>query len=109
MNPKFPGTNPAFKYNEKLFPAGHSEKIHYHKSRMEVWVILKGEAMITLEGMEFPVEAGGSVTIPRFHRHGLRVGTTLPLQILEIWIYPQAEEEGLEDDCFLVEEGSNDG
>ena len=57
MNPKFPGDNSSHQYHERILPSGHLEAIHYHKLRTEVWVILSGEAIVTLEGMEFPVDA----------------------------------------------------
>jgi len=104
MDPKFPGKDAASQVHTRVFGVGVTEPLHFHRFRAEVWIILKGEALIFSEGLEFQAEAGQSVTIPRFSRHGLVNKGDTPCEVLEVWIYPQAASDELKEDYILCEE-----
>ena len=47
---------------------------HKHAG-FEFWYILEGEAIVSLDGQEYPVEAGDLIYLPPQSHHGLRTTT----------------------------------
>ena len=41
----------------------------YHYKRSEVWTMVKGEAIVTLDGKRIPLNAGEVIEIPREAKH----------------------------------------
>ena len=42
----------------------------------EFWFILEGEAVVSIDGQDYPVEAGDLIYLPPQSRHGLRTTTS---------------------------------
>ncbi len=51
-----------------VFP-GQRLSLQRHRRRREHWYVVRGKAMVTVEGREIPLEAGQSVEIPRGSWH----------------------------------------
>ena len=45
--------------------------LQYHHQRSEHWIVVSGPALITVDGREMAVKAGGHVFIPKTARHRL--------------------------------------
>jgi mannose-6-phosphate isomerase len=43
--------------------------LQYHKKRSELWKVIKGTAMVEIEGKTRTLEAGETITIPRRAKH----------------------------------------
>ncbi len=71
-----------------------------HEKRSEHWVIVEGEALITLEGKEIRLSPGQSVDIPRKAAHRIRN----PGQSLLIFIEIQKGDYFGEDDILRLED-----
>jgi quercetin dioxygenase-like cupin family protein len=56
---------------------GDQLKVHRH-APPELYYLLAGEGMVTIDGIEYPVETGAAVFIPGNAAHGIRnIGPTL--------------------------------
>ena len=58
-------------YKVKRIEVLPAKRLSYqrHQKRDEHWVIVEGEAVVTLEGKDIPLSPGGSVDIPRMAAH----------------------------------------
>lgn len=72
----------------------------YHHSRCEHWIIVTGEAHITLEDYEILKVAGSSVYIPVEARHRVENKQDTPLVFIEV----QTGEYFGEDDIVRIED-----
>jgi mannose-6-phosphate isomerase-like protein (cupin superfamily) len=45
-------------------PAGESEKRHFHKKARQFFLVLKGEAMIEIEGISTSLSVGQGIEVP---------------------------------------------
>jgi len=71
-----------------------------HRKRDEHWVIVEGEAVVTLEGKDRPLFPGGSVDIPRMAAHRI----LNPGKNLLIFIEVQKGDYFGEDDIIRLED-----
>ncbi len=55
-----------------------------HRHRDEHWVIVQGEAVVTVEGKDTPLSPGGSVDIPRMAAHRIHNPGETPLVFIEV-------------------------
>lgn len=62
--------------NWSLLPAGKSFQPHYHEDMDEIFVIIKGSALITSGGETALVGMGDSVVIPAGEIHEMKNNTT---------------------------------
>ena len=60
---------------------GHWLGLHRH-SPPEIYYVLAGEGVVTLNGKETPVKAGSAVFIPSMAEHGIRQTGAAPLRFL---------------------------
>jgi len=51
---------------------GHRPSYQYHHKRTEYWTIVKGRALVTLDGEELIKEAGASITVPAGVQHRIK-------------------------------------
>ena len=71
-----------------------------HEKRSEHWVVVEGEAVVTLEGKEIRLSPGQSVDIPRMAPHRILNPGPVPLIFIEI----QKGEYFGEDDILRLED-----
>lgn len=71
-----------------------------HEKRSEHWMIVQGQAVVTLEGSEIPLNAGQAIDIPRKAAHRILNPRQAPLVFIEI----QTGEYFGEDDIIRLED-----
>jgi mannose-6-phosphate isomerase-like protein (cupin superfamily) len=59
-------------------------KAHRHNAHSEVVVVLKGRAMMTLNGKRFKIRKGDIVCIPKGAIHSVKTLSKKPLQVLSV-------------------------
>ncbi len=72
-----------------------------HENRSEHWIVVEGEALVTLEGKEVRLSPGGSIDIPRMAAHRILNPGKGPLVFIEVQTGDSFEENDiirLEDD-----------
>ena len=90
-------------YKVKRIEVLPGQRLSYqkHEKRAEHWVIVAGEALVTLEGEERPLCPGQSIDIPRGAAHRMKNPGKSLLTFIEIQSGDSFEEEDivrLEDD-----------
>ncbi|MCL4108792.1 UNVERIFIED_CONTAM: hypothetical protein GTU68_049133 [Idotea baltica] len=63
---------------------GASLSLQSHEHRSEHWIVVQGQAMVSLNGMESQVEENQSVYIPRGAKHRLANPAQTPLILIEV-------------------------
>lgn len=63
---------------------GHHMSYHSHHERDEIWTVISGTGVVTVDGEEITVKAGDSVSILRGMKHTVRAGESEPLTMIEI-------------------------
>jgi len=71
-----------------------------HEKRSEHWVVVEGEAVVTLEGKEVRLSPGGSIDIPRTAAHRILNPGKGPLVFIEV----QRGDYFGEDDIIRLED-----
>jgi mannose-6-phosphate isomerase len=71
-----------------------------HEKRSEHWVVVEGEAVVTLEGKEVRLSPGGSIDIPRMAAHRILNPGKGPLVFIEV----QRGDYFGEDDIIRLED-----
>jgi len=89
-------------YKVKRIEVLPAKRLSYqrHQKRDEHWVIVEGEAIVTLEGKEIPLSAGGCVDIPRMAAHRI----LNPGKSLLLFIEVQRGDYFGEDDIIRLED-----
>jgi mannose-6-phosphate isomerase len=89
-------------YKVKRIEVLPAKRLSYqrHQKRDEHWVIVEGEALVTVEGKEIPLSPGGSVDIPRMAAHRI----LNPGKSLLIFIEVQKGDYFGEDDIIRLED-----
>jgi mannose-6-phosphate isomerase-like protein (cupin superfamily) len=80
---------------------GQRLSLQSHRYREEHWVVVSGEAVVTLDKREIVLGPGGSVDIPREAPHRIRNPGSDPLVFIEVQLGEYLEEDDivrLEDD-----------
>lgn len=73
-----------FKVKRIVVLPGHRLSLQRHKLRREHWYVLTGNAVVTRDGEEHPLQAGQSVDIPVGAAH--RIGNRGPAEVTIIEI-----------------------
>jgi mannose-6-phosphate isomerase-like protein (cupin superfamily) len=71
-----------------------------HEKRSEHWIVVEGEAVVTLEGKEVRLSPGGSIDIPRMAAHRVLNPGKGPLVFIEV----QRGDYFGEDDIIRLED-----
>ncbi len=89
-------------YKVKRIEVLPAKRLSYqkHRKRDEHWVIVEGEAVVTVEGKDIPLYPGGSVDIPRMAAHRI----LNPGKRLLIFIEVQKGDYFGEDDIIRLED-----
>ena len=72
--------------------AGQSISYQYHTDRAEVWVIVKGKGILTIDGVDSVVETGSTIKIPAGSKHSLLAATEI--ELVEVQLGTGELEEG---------------
>lgn len=64
--------------------AGHRLSYQYHHHRQEFWTVVKGEAVVVLDGEEYVVKYGESIFIPLGAKHRIENRTSETLVFIEV-------------------------
>ena len=70
-----------------------SYQLHHHRS--EHWIVVKGMAKVTIEGLESFVSAGESIFIKTGQKHRLENPGKTPLEIIEVQMGEYLEEDDI--------------
>jgi mannose-6-phosphate isomerase len=73
----------------------------YHYKRSEVWTMVSGEAIVTLDGKSIPLKAGDVIEIPKKAKHRIENPGTETLVFIEVQLGSYFGEDDivrLEDD-----------
>ncbi len=76
-----------------------------HRQREEHWFVVEGEALVTRDGEEVPLQAGGAVDIPRGGWHRVQNLGGGPLVFIEVQrgdYFGEDDIERMEDDYGRV-------
>jgi len=63
---------------------GHRLSLQMHQSRSEHWVIVKGEALVTLGEREIRLRANEEAIIPQRTKHRVANPASIPLVFIEV-------------------------
>ena len=80
--------------------AGQAISYQYHERRSEVWVILSGKGILTIDGVDSVVSPGSVINVPVQARHSLLAATDL--EFIEVQIGTGELEE---EDIVRLEKG----
>ncbi|VAX22463.1 Mannose-1-phosphate guanylyltransferase / Mannose-6-phosphate isomerase [hydrothermal vent metagenome] len=79
---------------------GKRLSLQKHKQRAEHWVVVSGEAIVTLDNREIPLKAGEAVDIPKEAAHRVMNPGAEPLVFVEV----QMGDYFGEDDIIRLED-----
>ena len=75
----------------------------YHMKRAETWTIIKGQGIVTVDGVEKKISAGESININKESRHRILNSGDTPLVFIEV----QTGTYFGEDDIVRIEDDYN--
>lgn len=64
---------------------GHAMNYHSHEHRREVWTVVEGEGIATVDGIELRMQVGDTLELPAGTKHSVRAGDTT-LKLIEVQI-----------------------
>jgi mannose-1-phosphate guanylyltransferase/mannose-6-phosphate isomerase len=85
----------GYKVKEVVVHPGKRLSLQYHNQRAEHWVVVQGEAMVTLGQEISKITANESVYIPVKTPHRLENPGPAPLKIIEVQTGPYLEEDDI--------------
>jgi len=91
---------PTHKVKRIWVNPGHRLSYQTHRLRSEHWVIVVGEAKVTIDGKEFSLKAGDSIDIPVGSAHRIENPGPHPLSFIEV----QRGEDFSENDVIRLED-----
>tara|TARA_B100001175_G_scaffold222795_1_gene189808 strand:- start:132 stop:482 length:351 start_codon:yes stop_codon:yes gene_type:complete len=91
---------PDYKIKRIEVEPGHRLSYQYHNLRSEVWIIIKGEARINIDGIESKFSNGQTITIPVGAKHRVQNSGKEKLVFIEV----QTGTYFGEDDIIRVED-----
>ena len=78
-----------------ILHAGHAMNYHSHERRDEVWTVLAGEGVATVDGVERCITAGDVVSLPAGCKHTVRAISDLTLMEVQIGEEIRVEDKRL--------------
>ena len=75
-------------FKSKMIRVEPGQKLSYqsHSKRSEHWVIIKGEAVVTLDDKEIILKQGEHIFIPQNSKHRLLNRTDSPVEFIEVQV-----------------------
>jgi mannose-6-phosphate isomerase-like protein (cupin superfamily) len=89
-----------FKIKRIIITPGKRLSMQYHCHRLEHWVVVRGTALVTIDGKENFIHEGESAFIPKNAKHRLENPGKIDLEIIEV----QSGEYLGEDDIVRLED-----
>ncbi len=87
---------------KKIYVKPHKRlSLQYHKHRSEHWVVVKGEALVTIGNRDFTIKENESIFVPKGEKHRIANPTNKSVEIIEVQVgFPLTEEDivRIEDD-----------
>jgi mannose-1-phosphate guanylyltransferase/mannose-6-phosphate isomerase len=77
-------SGPGFQVKRIVVNPGAKLSLQLHHKRSEHWVVVSGQAVVTVGEKTFPLHEGGSTFIPVETRHRLENPGKTPLQLIEV-------------------------
>jgi len=74
----------GFKVKRLEVLPGKRLSYQYHAHRAEHWVVVKGKASVTLDGVDHIVDEGGAIDVPVTARHRIANGGPERLVLIEV-------------------------
>ncbi len=78
----------AMGYNKRL--SGGVLETETHNNEEEIYIVMRGEGILVLDGVEFSIAAGEAAYIPRDKEHGIICTSEEPLEYLFVANWPKA-------------------
>jgi mannose-6-phosphate isomerase-like protein (cupin superfamily) len=75
---------PGYKVKRIIVLPGKRLSYQKHFKRKEHWILVEGEALVTLDGKDIPLMAGDSIDIPLASAHRIANPGKTPLVFIEI-------------------------
>jgi mannose-6-phosphate isomerase len=75
---------PGYKVKRIEVKPGHRLSLQMHQSRSEHWVVVSGEALVTLGERELALHTNEDILIPRQTKHRVANPGTQPLVFIEV-------------------------
>ncbi|HVG20906.1 MAG TPA: phosphomannose isomerase type II C-terminal cupin domain [Blastocatellia bacterium] len=75
---------PGYKVKRIEVKPGHRLSLQMHENRTEHWVIVEGEAVVTVGDREISLRANEEVLIPVRTKHRVKNAGKLPLMFIEV-------------------------
>jgi len=76
-----------------VLPPGTSIGVHSHPTHEEMYIILKGKGVGTLNGKEYPISAGDLIPIKIGWAHGVYNNSSEPMELLNIGVFKHGVTE----------------
>ena len=84
INPSL-GTEKVDVHLNRLIPGGPPGKLHHHTHADDVYIVRRGEGLLTVEGKSYAIRADDVVYIPAGMKHSLSNRGVEPFEIFEIY------------------------
>lgn len=75
---------PDYKVKRIIVLPGKRLSYQKHEKRQEQWTVVRGRAVVTLDGKDIPLKAGESVKIPRGAAHRIKCAGAEELAFVEV-------------------------
>ncbi len=92
----------SFKVKSIIVNPGQKLSLQLHHKRAEHWIIVKGEALMTLGEKEIPLKENENIYIPKKTKHRIENPGKLPLEFTEVQTGDYLGEDDIErfDDIY---------
>lgn len=92
---------PSYKVKRIIVRPGKRLSYQKHAKRKEHWALVQGEALVTLDGHDIPLQAGGTINIPLGAAHRIANTGEEDMVFIEVQLgsyFGEDDIERLEDD-----------
>ena len=79
------GTHNVDVHLNRLAPGGARGKLHHHTNADNVYIVKRGEGVLTVEGETYTIREDDVVFIPAGMKHALANLSDQPFEIFEVW------------------------
>jgi mannose-1-phosphate guanylyltransferase / mannose-6-phosphate isomerase len=92
----------GFKVKSIVVNPGQKLSLQLHHKRAEHWVIVQGEALMTLDSKEFVLKTNENIYIPKETKHRIENPGKLPIEFIEVQTGDYLGEDDIErfDDIY---------
>lgn len=94
---------PKYKSKKIIINPGQRISYQFHTKRSEVWVIVSGTGILTLDGAEKKVSYGDAILIPVYSKHRIHNNSNEKLVFIEV----QTGQYFDEDDITRIDDDYN--